>query len=79
MARVRIRNSQRDKSSSGTAYRLAMADSDLGRVNKAILLLQKCLEAHNDRMVWVKVEPRFDSLRNNPRFQEILRKMNLQN
>jgi hypothetical protein len=30
-------------------------------------------------MAWVKADPVFDNLRSEPRYQEILRKMNLEN
>jgi hypothetical protein len=33
--------------------------------------------AHDDRTVWIKVEPRFDSLRDDDRFKALLRKMKL--
>jgi len=65
------------KTNSETAYRLAMACSDLGRKEEAIRLLKECLQAHEDRMVWIKVEPRFDPLRTDERFRTLLRKMNL--
>lgn len=68
---------QKANNGNETSYRLAMAYSDLDRKDRAINLLQECLLAHDDRMVWIKVEPRFDSLRDDKRFQELLRKMNL--
>ena len=46
-----------------------MAFSDLGRKDQAIRLLEVSLEAHDDRMVWIKVEPRFDSLCDDVRFR----------
>jgi tetratricopeptide (TPR) repeat protein len=67
----------RAKNDSEIAFRLAMACSDLGRKDEAIHLLQQSFAAHDDRMVWLKVEPRFDPLRDDPRFQELLQKMNL--
>ena len=62
---------------SEAAYRLAVAYAELGRKDEAIALLQKCLEAHDDRMVWIKVEPHFDSLRDDKRFRALLSRMNL--
>jgi hypothetical protein len=54
-----------------------MALSDLGRKEEAIHFLEGCLQAHDDRMVWIKVEPRFDPLRNDERFRTLVRAMNL--
>ncbi len=68
---------QEAKNDFESAFRLAMAYSDLGRKTEAIELLQKCFEVHEDRMIWLKIEPRFDNLREEPRYKEILRKMNL--
>ena len=67
----------RAKTDKETAFRLAMAYSDLGRREEAIRLLEGCLQAHEDRMVWIKVEPRFDPLRDDERFRALLRAMDL--
>lgn len=58
-------------------YFLVMNYSELGRTDEAIAALQKCLELREDRMVWTKDEPRLAGIRNDQRFQAILRKMNL--
>jgi DNA-binding winged helix-turn-helix (wHTH) protein/TolB-like protein/Tfp pilus assembly protein PilF len=60
-------------------YFLALHDSELGRADEAIAALQKCLELREERMIWTKDEPRFANLKNDSRFQEILRKINLAN
>jgi len=57
-------------------YSLAMNYAELGRPNDAIQALQKCFEAHEERMAWLKVEPRFANLQNDLRFQKLLQKMN---
>ena len=62
---------------SEAAYRLALTYADLGRKDEAISLLQKCFEARDDRLMWIKVEPGFEPLKDDPRFQEIVKKMNL--
>ena len=59
------------------AYVLALTDTELGRHDKAIALLETCLSSHDDRMVWIKVEPRFAPLRSDPKFQAIIANMNL--
>jgi hypothetical protein len=59
------------------AYHLAMVYAELGRTQAAIDLLLKCFDARDDRLVWIKVEPKLDSLRKETRFQEIVRRMNL--
>lgn len=58
-------------------YSLAMNYGELGRADEAILALHKCFELREERMVWLNVEPRFNNLRNDERFKEILTKLNL--
>jgi DNA-binding winged helix-turn-helix (wHTH) protein/TolB-like protein/Tfp pilus assembly protein PilF len=67
----------RSDNNSEAVYRLAQVHGELGHKEEAIAMLQKCLAAHDDRMVWVKVESNFDSLRDDPRFNQILIQMNL--
>jgi len=45
---------------------------DLGRDEEAIAWLVKAAEVHDVEIVFIKVDPRFDRLRANPRFQEIV-------
>ena len=68
---------ERSNKSTEDIYRLAQVHAELGHKEEAIALLQKCLEAHDDRMVWLKVEPNFESLRGEAHFQQILSKMGL--
>ena len=63
--------------STETAFRLASINAELGRKDEAIALLEQCYAARDDRLVWLKVEPFFDSLRSDPRFQDLLRRMHL--
>ncbi|HYJ89731.1 MAG TPA: winged helix-turn-helix domain-containing protein [Pyrinomonadaceae bacterium] len=65
------------KRNAEASYRLSLVYADLGRNDDAIRLLQKCLDARDDRLMWIKVEPRFDRLRDDPKFKEIIKKMNL--
>lgn len=58
-------------------YSLAMNYAELGRAEEAITALGNCFAVHEQRMIWVRVEPRFATLRNEPRFRQILGKMRL--
>jgi len=58
-------------------YALAENYAELGRTNDALTALEKCIEAREERMMWLKVEPRLAHLKGNARFDEILRRMNL--
>jgi TolB-like protein/DNA-binding winged helix-turn-helix (wHTH) protein/Flp pilus assembly protein TadD len=58
-------------------YRNAQINTFLGDKEKALDNLEKAFESKAFLMVFVKADPLFDSLRSEPRYQEILRKMNL--
>ncbi len=49
-----------------------------GEKDKAFEWLEKAYEERDNRMVRSKVEPMFDPLRSDPRFADLLRRMNLQ-
>jgi eukaryotic-like serine/threonine-protein kinase len=49
----------------------------LGEKNKALEYLEKAYEEKESFMAWLKVWPAVDSLRAEPRFQALLKKMNL--
>jgi DNA-binding winged helix-turn-helix (wHTH) protein/TolB-like protein/Flp pilus assembly protein TadD len=58
-------------------YALAENYAELGRTDDALATLEKCIEVREERMMWLKVEPRLAHLKGNARFDEILRRMNL--
>jgi hypothetical protein len=49
---------------------------DLGEKDKAFAELNKAYENRQSSLCFVKVEPQMDPLRSDPRYQELLRKMN---
>ena len=59
-------------------FALAENYAELGRTDEALAALAKCIEVHEERMMWLKVEPRLANLKGNARFNEILRRMNLE-
>lgn len=54
---------------------IARAYLELGEKDKAFAELNKAYENRESPMQWLKVEPQFDPLRDDPRFQELLRKV----
>jgi DNA-binding winged helix-turn-helix (wHTH) protein/TolB-like protein/Flp pilus assembly protein TadD len=67
----------RPKNDTGALYHLAMIHSMLGYKEKAIELMHRSFENHDARMLWIKIEPRLDPLRDDQRFQQIIRRMHL--
>ena len=61
----------------GSFYFYAIKHAFLGEKDKALDYLEKATAARTFLSVFVKAEPIFDNLRDDPRYQEILRKMDL--
>ena len=57
-------------------YGFAMIHTGLGEYDEAIEWLEKAYEERNSWMPFLQVEPRFDPLRSDPRFQDLVRRMN---
>jgi TolB-like protein/DNA-binding winged helix-turn-helix (wHTH) protein len=49
----------------------------LGDRDQAFLWLDKAYAQHSNAMTWLKVDPVYDPLRNDPRFQDLLRRVGL--
>jgi len=54
---------------------VAKAFVDLGDKDKAFAELNKAYEKRLSSLCWLKIEPQLDSLRSDPRYQELLKKM----
>jgi TolB-like protein/DNA-binding winged helix-turn-helix (wHTH) protein len=61
----------------GTAT-LLIAYSGTGQKERVIDLLQKAYSEHSNAVVQIKVEPMFDPIRSDPRFEDLLRRIGLQ-
>jgi TolB-like protein/DNA-binding winged helix-turn-helix (wHTH) protein/Flp pilus assembly protein TadD len=60
-----------------SSYDVARIYADLGDRAQALFWLEKALDEHNDSLVSLKVDPDFTSLRNDPQFREVLRRIGL--
>lgn len=58
-------------------YPLAWIHVALGEPDKALTSLERAYEARSAWMPWIKVEPKFDPLHRNARFQDLLRRLRL--
>jgi serine/threonine-protein kinase len=59
-------------------YNLAMIHNGLGETETALDYLEKAYSEKNVLMVFLKVEPKWNNLRNEPRFIDLMKRMNLQ-
>ncbi len=56
-------------------YDLALLCTGLGEKKQALEWLQEAYEEHSQKLYMLKVEPIFDSLRNEPKFQELIQRL----
>src|SRR5262249_50417351 len=61
----------------GSWYQMAIVTAALGCTDQAFELLSKACEERSGTLVSLKVEPMFDSLRSDTRFDRILRRVGL--
>ncbi|HLW78339.1 MAG TPA: hypothetical protein VKU44_01965, partial [Terriglobia bacterium] len=56
---------------------LALAYSGMGHKDEALASLEKAYSEHSHAVIAIKVDPAYDPLRSDPRFQELLRGVGL--
>ncbi len=56
---------------------IALIYAGLGEKDQAFAWLEKGYEEHSFQMQWLNVEPRWDSLRSDPRFADLIRRIGL--
>jgi serine/threonine protein kinase/Tfp pilus assembly protein PilF len=57
------------------AYNIAMLYAGLADKEQTIFWLQKGYEQRDDDMIYMKIEPVFDPIRSDPRFQDLIRRV----
>ena len=67
---------ERAKRSYVSPVGIAIIYVGLGEKEQAFSWLEKAYEDRSTWLIFLKVEPRFDPLRSDPRFQSLLRRMN---
>ena len=59
------------------SYPVAVIHAALGEKDEALARLEKAYEDRDSWMDYLAIDPRLDSLRSEPRFAALLRRMNL--
>jgi hypothetical protein len=59
------------------AWNIARTQATLGHREEALTWLERTYDQRSGLVVYLKVHPHFDSLRGEPRFQSLLRKIGL--
>jgi serine/threonine-protein kinase len=58
-------------------YHLALIHAGLGEKDRAIELLNQAFDERAERLVWLQTDPRFDKLRSDARFNDLLQRIGL--
>lgn len=75
-SRVLENLSRRPETEKVGAGPLALIHLGLGDEDRSLEMLEKAYENHEASLVWLKIGPVFEPLRDHPRFQALLRRMN---
>jgi hypothetical protein len=75
----RVLNELKSRTKTGyvSPFQIAMVYVGLGDKDQAFNALEQAYEARSWYMTWVKVAPEFDSLRSDPRFAALVRRVGL--
>jgi tetratricopeptide (TPR) repeat protein len=68
---------ERSKKGYVSPWDMAVVYVGLGESEKALASLQQGYETHTYPLIFLNVDPRFDSLRSEPRFQALVRRIGL--
>jgi tetratricopeptide (TPR) repeat protein len=63
--------------SNNLSYQIAEIYIGLGHKDQAFQWLEKAYEDRSEWLAWIAIEPKLDPIRGDPRFAELLRRMNL--
>ncbi len=67
----------RSKRSYVPPYNIAVVYTGLGEKDQALAWLEKAYQDRSFYLTWLKVDPELDSLRSDPRFQDLMRRVGL--
>ncbi|HKG21654.1 MAG TPA: BTAD domain-containing putative transcriptional regulator [Blastocatellia bacterium] len=68
---------ERSRRSHVPPYHFAILQAGLGEKDQALAWLERAFEKHSVDLFTLKVEPMFDGLRSDPRFQDLVRRLDL--
>jgi hypothetical protein len=56
---------------------MALISAGLGERREALAMLEQAYSRHSSMMTWLKVDARFDAIRQDPAFQDLMRRVGL--
>ncbi|HEX5602929.1 MAG TPA: hypothetical protein VFX63_10280, partial [Pyrinomonadaceae bacterium] len=70
---------ERSKGQYESSAELARLCAMIGQKDEAFYWLNKAYESRADALIYIKVDPRYDNLRSDPRFSDLLKRVGLAN
>ena len=77
--RVAIEEAEEEQTGDNYPYRRAMLWARLRNADMAMQWLERAYDQHHGRLIFLRVEPSFDPVRRDPRFQNLLHRIALPN
>jgi tetratricopeptide (TPR) repeat protein len=71
----RLKEKSNDNAGGSPSFYLAMIYCEIGEIERAFEWLEKSYQDREVEMYWLKVEPPFEPIRSDPRYQEMLAKV----
>ena len=68
-----LKQMSREKAAGSPEYFTALFYSGTGQKEEALLWLEKAYDSHDTELTWLKVDPMFKPIHDDPRYQELLR------
>jgi TolB-like protein/DNA-binding winged helix-turn-helix (wHTH) protein len=74
---ILARFAELSKTRYATSYGVALVHAGLGHDEEALNALERAFEERSHWLVWLKLDPRFSTIRNYPRFQNLVERVGL--
>ena len=76
-ARVEMEKREQEETREVFPYRMALLYARLHDADQTVAWLERAYEEHNGRLVFLRVEPVFDAVRKDIRFQNLMQRIGL--
>jgi tetratricopeptide (TPR) repeat protein len=75
--RLELETEEEDRSGDIWTYNRAKLHARVGNWKEALIWLDKAFQEHNNRLIYLKVEPDFEKIRSDPEYLSLMRKVGL--
>jgi len=75
--RLEMESVEQEETGDVFSYRTAALHARLNQIDEAVSWLERAYAEHSNRLIFLRVDPVFDGLRSDPRFQNLIRRVGL--